>query len=83
MYTVFLMYIDIDECERNLASCDQGCDNLVGSFSCYCHSGFYPTLDGVSCISELDSYCVCVTLVNVLEVCYNAISRGSPYIVSF
>ena len=54
-----LMYIDIDECEQNLASCVQGCDNLVGSFSCYCHSGFYPALDGASCISELDTYCVC------------------------
>ena len=52
MYIVF--DVDIDECERNLASCAQGCDNLVGSFSCYCDSGFYPTLDGLSCISELD-----------------------------
>ena len=40
---------DIDECE--LDTCDQLCTNLVGSYSCGCHSG-YQLVNNTECVAE-------------------------------
>ncbi|KAG7315699.1 hypothetical protein KOW79_020565 [Hemibagrus wyckioides] len=42
---------DIDECKDVgfLAGCKQGCQNTVGSFRCFCYSGYYQD-DVINCI---------------------------------
>lgn len=44
---------DIDECKDPgfLAGCKQGCKNTLGSFQCFCYSGYYQH-DGINCIGE-------------------------------
>lgn len=41
---------DIDECERSLHTCPQRCGNIIGSYFCYCNSGYYLDSDGQTCI---------------------------------
>ena len=40
VYYFFL--VDIDECEESLDDCDVNadCNNTVGSYNCFCRSGF-------------------------------------------
>ena len=40
---------DIDECATNANECQQGCDNLVGSFQCTCNDGYALNTDGKTC----------------------------------
>ena len=49
-------YVDVDECARNLDSCDNNaqCVNLPGSFECRCPSGFKG--DGSSCTGKATVY---------------------------
>ena len=34
------LFSDIDECGDNIAQCDHGCNNTIGSYYCYCRTGF-------------------------------------------
>ena len=40
---------DIDECERGVSECDQGCHNNDGSYMCSCDDGFKLNNDGLYC----------------------------------
>ena len=44
--------IDINECLTNNGGCDTNatCSNTIGSFECYCNSGYYG--NGLSCIGN-------------------------------
>ncbi len=44
--TVFIDYSDIDEClNASLNNCSQRCMNTMGSFYCYCDSGYEGSAD--------------------------------------
>ena len=44
------MYLDIDECAADMAGCDQGCNNTIGSFSCTCVEGYTLSDNGKICV---------------------------------
>ena len=41
--------IDINECSLNNGSCDQVCNNSMGSFQCSCNGGYRLNIDGRNC----------------------------------
>ena len=47
-------HLDIDECDMETDMCDDdsraGCNNTLGSYECYCKTGF--TGDGVNCTGK-------------------------------
>ena len=43
------IYIDIDECLEARDGCAQMCNNTVGSFACYCNSGYRLASDNQGC----------------------------------
>lgn len=46
----FILLLDIDECKRkSLNRCAQNCTNTVGSYKCYCKSGFRLNRNGYNC----------------------------------
>ena len=49
---IYILLIDIDECERNIDSCTQICINTNGSFQCSCISGYNLSSDRKSCQQE-------------------------------
>lgn len=48
LFNVFFSAIDIDECQ-NYGICDQGCKNLPGSYSCFCHPDYSLQNDNKTC----------------------------------
>lgn len=41
---------DIQECSNpSLNKCQQICNNAIGSYTCSCHAGFTPNVDGFKC----------------------------------
>ena len=52
MLLIFLN-ADINECELGIASCSDGCTNVVGSYSCFCHIGYQLANDNYTCIGKL------------------------------
>ena len=42
---------DIPECEREIDDCSEGCENLFGTYTCYCPSGYILVNDN-ECTSE-------------------------------
>ena len=55
VYIVFccIHFADIDECDENLALCNSStsthCANTDGDYTCYCKTGYQPSMDGHSC----------------------------------
>ena len=52
--TTFILNIavfisDIDECQRGNGGCEQDCQNMIGSYKCYCRQGFQLSKDGRRC----------------------------------
>ena len=43
-------YADINECEENIAGCNQYCNNTEGSFFCSCFEGFILRNDSLTCV---------------------------------
>ena len=43
--------IDIPECEREIDDCSDSCENLFGTYTCYCPSGYILVNDN-ECTSE-------------------------------
>ena len=54
---LMLLFVDIDECERDMDNCSENadCTNNIGSFTCACVHGY--SGDGVTC-SKLN-HCRC------------------------
>lgn len=49
-YPKFIMKLtDIDECMTGVEQCDHNCENTVGSYTCFCDSGFTLNVDGYRC----------------------------------
>lgn len=46
-YTLFVTFIDIDECIDS--DCEQNCTNTDGSYICSCHSGYTLDSNGKNC----------------------------------
>lgn len=40
---------DIDECMAGVEQCDHNCENTIGSYTCFCDSGFTLNADGYRC----------------------------------
>ena len=53
------LHADINECHRNLHGCEQNCDNVPGSYQCFCNKGYALSLDGRSCYSKYSSSSGC------------------------
>ena len=49
-------YSDIDECDEEIATCEQYCTNTAGSFNCGCNPGYNISLNGFSCIGEREMH---------------------------
>ena len=43
---------DVDECDQQLAPCDQLCSNTDGSFICSCNDGYYLGDDMLTCYGK-------------------------------
>ena len=46
---------DIDECGTNNGGCEHSCNNTVGTFECYCDSGYRLEENGLNCSGELST----------------------------
>lgn len=46
---VHLFSKDVDECKEGTSSCEFGCVNTVGSYTCSCLSGYVLNRDGKTC----------------------------------
>lgn len=46
---VFLFFKDVDECKEGIFFCEFGCVNTVGSYICFCLSGYVLNRDGKTC----------------------------------
>ncbi|XP_065908898.1 multiple epidermal growth factor-like domains protein 6 [Dysidea avara] len=49
LYSAIFLLLDVDECSRETARCNHGCNNTVGSYDCYCYSGYRLLADRVTC----------------------------------
>ena len=43
---------DVNECLTNNGGCAQICNNTVGTYRCFCNTGFLLSADGRSCDSK-------------------------------
>lgn len=50
---IFPFLSDINECSVNNGGCEQGCENTMGGFECFCHSGFKLHWNKKDCIGKL------------------------------
>ncbi len=48
---------DMNECEMKNGGCEQNCNNTVGSFNCFCDSGYSLDSNGVNCSGEYNIIC--------------------------
>ena len=65
IFTLLLNYIDIDECSSNNGGCSQGCSNTIGSYRCYCNSGYSLSNNNATCSGML----FCITRIWFLQMC--------------
>ena len=56
----FTLFLDIDECVRNISGCNQNCTNTNGSYFCSCYAGYEILNDNRTCVGKEFAYCVCV-----------------------
>lgn len=58
MFKFLHVPIDIDECRQDNGGCLQVCNNILGSYNCTCHHGYYLEGDEKTCNgkTELKSY---------------------------
>ena len=47
---IIMFRLDINECSKNEDECSDGCTNTVGSYLCYCSTGYQLGLDDLTCI---------------------------------
>ena len=46
---IYLLFVDIDECDNGEAICEHDCENLPGTFQCVCNTGYLLAHDSISC----------------------------------
>ena len=46
--------VDTDECDIGTNSCEQNCQNTVGSYTCSCRPGYSLNANGKTCDSKLN-----------------------------
>ena len=46
---VWLVVLDIDECETKNGGCTQTCNNTIGSYRCFCWDGYELANDSHTC----------------------------------
>ena len=46
---------DIDECGTNNGGCEHSCNNTIGTFECYCDSGYRLEENGLNCSGKLST----------------------------
>ena len=51
-YYVLLKQLDINECSLGTDQCSQGCQNIAGSYTCNCSTGYRLNTDGRGCDGE-------------------------------
>lgn len=52
-----IVIVDINECMEGNDTCEDTCENIIGSYHCSCsRQGYRLQMDGISCQSEL-CYC--------------------------
>ena len=57
---------DIDECAKDIDSCDQICTNTPGSYNCSCQKGFKLSRDALNCQGNP----VLFILVTIIHACW-------------
>ena len=40
---------DINECKKENGGCEQSCQNTIGSYSCFCLTGYLVDSNGYNC----------------------------------
>lgn len=53
---LYFLYTDINECTTGSALCNQGCTNTVGSYTCYCSTGYSLDTDQFTCTGSVISF---------------------------
>ena len=59
--------VDIDECSTLPASCSQECNNMIGSFVCYCTDGYYLGDDMGTCNGKAFNLCMYVCTIRIYK----------------
>ena len=54
--SLFLLYIDNNECSTNNGGCEHNCINTPGSYSCSCNTGYSLDLDNRGCSRKKSYY---------------------------
>ena len=52
LHIAVFLHADVDECVTGFHTCEQLCNNTLGSYTCSCEAGFM-IKNGSSCIGEL------------------------------
>ena len=52
IYLLCTVFVDIDECNKNVDRCEQNCVNAKGTYECSCNTGFILESDGYSCLGN-------------------------------
>ena len=47
--------IDIDECDTNNGGCEHICSNTIGTFECYCDSGYRLEENRMNCSGKIST----------------------------
>ena len=53
LHVMWLLILDVNECDDDNGGCDQLCNNTLGSFSCGCAEGYLLNGDSINCDGEL------------------------------
>lgn len=53
IYSFVIFLLDIDECVVNENRCSYKCNNMEGSYICFCVDGFRLDVDNVICIGSV------------------------------
>ena len=49
--SLFILFLDVNECTEVTSKCHQVCNNMLGSYSCDCREGYILQSDQASCES--------------------------------
>lgn len=69
---VMSVFVDYNECKHGTDACDQNCQNMPGSYTCSCNSGYTLNNNGYTCDGGLTCLYIPVKLLSIIQHYYYA-----------